>query len=132
MNHHYPMPPDCDPMAPRLADALRDPRVAFVVAAEWELSDAECAKLLGFTPQVVWYWERSAAVVFDPATFARAAYLVGIHRYAHSTKSVDMREFVRRRMNLRRFPGKSIIEILMSGSVSDMESICRYLGEPYW
>lgn len=51
--------------------------------------------MLGFTPQVAWYWERGAAVFFDPATFARTAYIVGIHRYAHSSKSVDMREFVR-------------------------------------
>ena len=132
MEHYYPVPDGCDPMAPRLSDALRDPRVAFVVAAEWELSDAECARALGFAPQVAWYWERGATVPFDPATFARAAYLVGIHRYAHSTKSVDMREFVRRRMNLPPFPGKSIVEILMSGSVSDMEWICRYFEESYW
>lgn len=132
MIHNYPEPDNCDPMAPRLSDALRDPRVAFVVAAEWELSDAECAKILGFAPQVAWYWERGVAVPFDPATFARAAYIVGIHRYAHSTKNVDMREFVRRRMNLPVNPGKSIVEILMSGSASDMERVCRYLEEPFW
>jgi hypothetical protein len=132
MNHHYPVPDNCDPMAPRLSEALRDPRVAFVVAAEWRLSDIECAKLLGFAPQVAWYWERGTVVPFDPATFARAAYLVGIHRYAHYSKPADMGEFVRREMNMRRFPGKSIVEILMSGSASDMESVCRYLEEPYW
>ena len=132
MDHHYPVPDGCDPMALRLSDALRDPRVAFVVAAEWGLSDIECAKVLGYTPQVAWYWECGAAVFFDPATIARTAYIVGIHRYAHSSKSVDMREFVRRPLNHPRFPGKSVVDILMSGSASDMESICRYLAEPYW
>lgn len=119
-------------MAQCLSDALRDPRVAFVVAAKWELSDAECGRALGFVPQFVWYWERGAAGFFDPATIARTAYIVGIHRYAHSSKSVDMRELVRRPLNHPRFPGKSVVDILMSDSASDMESICRYLAQPYW
>lgn len=87
-------------MTRRLADALRDPAVVFVVAAEWELSDLECARVLGYPDTVARYWRDGLPVPFSQVTFARSAYVVGIHRAAHTVRGLRMPEWVRQAMRL--------------------------------
>lgn len=67
--------------------ALAHPAIAFAVAAEWQLSDEECAVILGYPASVAENWQHGLPIPIDFDTIARGTYLIGVHRAIGRRKS---------------------------------------------
>jgi hypothetical protein len=124
--HHYPVVPGLDPLAHRFREAFAQPETAFTVAVEWGLTDLECARALGFPDPVADYWRDGLPVPFGGCNMARAAYLISIHQSAAIvSQPADFAEWCRSPMTLGRFAGRTVVEMVTSGDVRDMEHVCR-------
>jgi hypothetical protein len=100
------------------------------IATAWELSVAEQLKLLGIASRSTYFkWRRERDPKVPRDTLERLSYLLGIYKSLQillpEARAAD--EWVRRPNNEPLFGGRSALERMLSGQVSDLYVVRQYL-----
>ena len=100
------------------------------IADLWHLSIAEQLTLLGLSSRSTYFkWRKERQVRLSRDTLERISYLLGIYKALQillpDTRSAD--EWVRRPNKAAVFGGKSALERMLSGNVSDLYVVRQYL-----
>ena len=104
---------------------------AFARIAElWHLSIAEQLTLLGLSSRSTYFkWRKEPEVRLPRDTLERISYILGIYKALQlllpDTRAAD--EWVRRPNEAAVFGGKSALERMLSGNVSDLYIVRQYL-----
>ena len=104
---------------------------AFVrIAQLWRLSIPEQLALLGIASRSTYFkWRRDAHPKLPRDTLERLSYLLGIYKALQlllpDTRAAD--EWIRRPNNAPLFGGRSALERMLSGNVSDLYTVREYL-----
>jgi len=104
---------------------------AFARIAElWHLTIAEQLKLLGLSSRSTYFkWRKDPHARIPRDTLERISYLLGIYKALQvllpDTRSAD--EWVRRPNLAVPFGGRSALERMLSGNVSDLYEVRQYL-----
>jgi hypothetical protein len=100
------------------------------IADLWHLSIAEQLTLLGLSSRSTYFkWRKDAQVRLPRDTLERISYLLGIYKALQlllpDTRAAD--EWVRRPNEAPVFAGKSALDRMLSGNVSDLFVVRQYL-----
>ncbi len=120
-------PPPPAPLRSLGAPGLR----AFARIAElWQLSVAEQMRLLGVRSRSTWFkWRKDPEVDLPPDTLERLSYLLGIYKALQllfkEPQAADA--WLRRPNDAPLFGGRSALERMLSGQVSDLFLVRQYL-----
>jgi hypothetical protein len=104
---------------------------AFARIAElWHLSIAEQLTLLGLSSRSTYFkWRKEAEVRLPRDTLERISYILGIYKALQlllpDTRAAD--EWVRRPNEAGVFGGRSALDRMLSGNVSDLYIVRQYL-----
>jgi hypothetical protein len=104
---------------------------AFARIAElWHLSIAEQLTLLGLSSRSTYFkWKKEAEVRLPRDTLERISYILGIYKALQlllpDTRAAD--EWVRRPNEATVFGGRSALDRMLSGNVSDLYIVRQYL-----
>ena len=104
---------------------------AFARIAElWHLSVAEQLTLLGLSSKSTYFkWRKEAEVRLPRDTLERISYILGIYKALQlllpDTRAAD--EWVRRPNEAAVFGGRSALDRMLSGNVSDLYIVRQYL-----
>lgn len=120
------------PQSPEPLRALGAPGLrAFTRIAEaWQLSVAEQMRLLGVRSRSTWFkWRKDPAVHLPPDTLERLSYLLGIYKALQllfkEPQAADA--WLRRPNDAPLFGGRSALDRMLSGQVSDLFLVRQYL-----
>ncbi|HLI17763.1 MAG TPA: MbcA/ParS/Xre antitoxin family protein [Rhodanobacteraceae bacterium] len=105
-------------------------RAFFNLAERWKLRVAEQRKLLGDPPESTFYkWKRERDGALSRDTLERISYLLGIYKaLAILFPQPDRADAWLRKSNTApTFGGKSALERMLSGNVSDLFVVRQYL-----
>ena len=100
------------------------------LAAAWALSEAEQAKLLGLPDASMFeQWKRSPSPQLPNETIERISYLLGIFKAINTLLPDEDRadQWLRAPNSAPLFAGGSALERMMTGKISDLEQVRRYL-----
>jgi uncharacterized protein (DUF2384 family) len=120
-------PPPPEPLRALGAPGLR----AFARIAElWQLSVAEQMRLLGVRSRSTWFkWRKDPAVQLPQDTLERLSYLLGIYKALQllfkEPQAADA--WLRRPNDAALFGGRSALDRMLSGQVSDLFLVRQYL-----
>ncbi|TLY77655.1 MAG: DUF2384 domain-containing protein [Gammaproteobacteria bacterium] len=104
---------------------------AFVrIAQLWSLSIPEQLALLGIASRSTYFkWRKAPRPKLPRDTLERLSYLLGIYKALQlllpDTRAAD--EWIRRPNNAPLFGGRSALERMLSGNVSDLYTVREYL-----
>ena len=104
---------------------------AFARIAElWHLSVAEQLTLLGLSSKSTYFkWRKEAEVRLPRDTLERISYILGIYKALQlllpDTRAAD--EWIRRPNEAAVFGGRSALDRMLSGNVSDLYIVRQYL-----
>ena len=102
------------------------------LAAVWRLSEAEQAKLLGLAdPSTLEQWNESPSPQLPDDTLQRISYLLGIFKAINTLLPDEDRadQWLRAPNSAPLFAGGSALERMMTGKISDLEQVRRYLDD---
>lgn len=123
----YPIPP-----IPLTAEHLRaGMRAFFKIAALWQLSEEEQLALLGVTSSsILGGWKGGGITHVSAETISRLASIFGIFRAINIIlQQPDRADAWMRRPNTGApFAGRSAIERMKDGDISDLDAVRRYLA----
>jgi Protein of unknown function (DUF2384) len=127
-----PLLPSTLASSPTDRTALSGPalRTFFRIAARWGLSVDEQKTLLGAASLSTFYkWKRGPQVTLPPDTLERISYILGTYKTLQillpNEQAADA--WVRRPNHAPPFGGKSALERMLSGHVSDLYVVWQYL-----
>jgi hypothetical protein len=105
-------------------------RTFFRIAERWGLSVDEQKTLLGVAASSTFYkWKRDPQVTLPPDTLERISYILGIYKALQillpDERAADA--WVRKPNHAPPFGGKSALERMLSGHVSDLYVVRQYL-----
>jgi len=125
-----PQPISAPPPADRKALSGPALRTFFRIAERWGLSVDEQKTLLGVASSSTFYkWKRDSQVTLPPDTLERISYILGIYKALQillpDAQAADA--WVRRSNHAPPFGGKSALERMLSGHVSDLYVVRQYL-----
>jgi uncharacterized protein (DUF2384 family) len=105
-------------------------RTFFNIAELWGLSVEEQKTLLGIPSSSTYYkWKKDTRVTLSPDTLERISYILGIYKALQillaDTQAADT--WIRRPNTAPLFGGKSALERMLSGNVSDLYVVRQYL-----
>lgn len=105
-------------------------RTFFRIAERWGLSVDEQKTLLGVASSSTFYkWKRDPQVTLPPDTLERISYILGIYKALQillpDEQAADA--WVRRPNHAPPFGGRSALERMLSGHVSDLYVVRQYL-----
>jgi len=100
------------------------------IADLWHLSIAEQLQLLGINSRSTYFkWRKDSEVRLPRDTLERLSYLLGIYKALQlllpNERAAD--EWIRRANSAQPFGGKSALERMLSGNVSDLYVVRQYL-----
>ena len=100
------------------------------IAKLWHLSIAEQLTLLGLSSRSTYFkWRKEAQVRLPRDTLERISYILGIYKALQlllpDTRAAD--EWVRRPNEAAVFGGRSALDRMLSGNVSDLYIVRQYL-----
>ncbi len=119
------------PLPPQAAAAAAAGLRAFTRIAElWHLSVAEQMTLLGLSSRSTYFkWRKEPNVRLPRDTLERISYILGIYKALQlllpDTRAAD--EWIRRPNEAPVFGGRSALDRMMSGNVSDLYIVRQYL-----
>jgi hypothetical protein len=125
--------PDVTSPAPAQYDrkALSGPalRTFFRIAAQWNLTNDEQMTLLGAERSTFFKWKRDRDGLLSRDTLERISYILGIYKDLHILLPNDQAAdtWVRRPNTAPLFGGKSALDRMLSGKVSDLYVVRQYL-----
>ena len=118
--------------APAAVDELTGPalRAFFNTAGLWGLSNAEQKVLLGSPKERTFYnWKRVKEGNLSKDTLERISYILGIYQALQillpNTEAADA--WVRKPNTAPSFGGRSALDLMLSGNVSDLYQVRRHL-----
>jgi Protein of unknown function (DUF2384) len=123
-------------LTPQPADydrkALSGPalRTFFRIAQQWELTNEEQKTLLGVDARSTFFkWKRERDGLLSRDTLERVSYILGIYKALHILlpKEQAADAWVRRPNTASMFGGKSALDRMLSGKVSDLYVVRQYL-----
>ena len=105
-------------------------RTFFGIAAAWKLSAGEAMTLLGLRSRSTYHvWKEGRAGALSRDTLERISYVLGIYKALQillpSGEAADA--WIRKPNSAPLFGGASALERLLSGNVSDLYEVRRYL-----
>lgn len=114
------------------ASEMADPglRTFFRIAELWDLSVDEQITLLGGPARSTYFkWKKEGAASLPHDVLERISYVLGIYKDLQlllpAEEAAD--SWVRRPNEARLFGGRSALERMLSGNVSDLYEVRRYL-----
>ncbi|MGZ5236041.1 MAG: MbcA/ParS/Xre antitoxin family protein [Caldimonas sp.] len=122
-----PAPPRIDlGSASTAAAALR---TFFRLAEAWHLGVAEQAALLGVARTTLYQWKQGKVAPLDRHQLERLSHLFGIYSALHILFPVAERadEWVRKANTAPLFGGRSALDRMLAGQVSDLYVVRQYL-----
>jgi uncharacterized protein (DUF2384 family) len=105
-------------------------RTFFAIAEAWRLSPKEAMTLLGLRSRSTYHvWKDGKSGPLSRDTLERLSYVFGIYKALQMLLASDEAAdaWIRRPNAAPIFGGKSALERLMSGNVSDLYEVRRYL-----
>lgn len=105
-------------------------RTFFNIAQKWGLSDDEARGLLGSPAAAVYSrWKRDREGPVPADTMERISYILGIYKALHLlfTEPSQANSWVRRSNAAPMFGGKSALERMISGRLTDLSAVRQYL-----
>lgn len=102
-------------------------RAAFALFARWGLTDEEGAILLDLPLRTYRRWKAGQAGRLDRDTRARLSNLMGIHKALRILFSDPARGYAWIRAANAAFGGKSALEVMTGGDLTDLMRVRRYL-----
>lgn len=103
----------------------------FDIAEHWHLTRQEAMTLLGITATSTYNnWKAGKVGSLPKDTLERISYILGIHkalRILFSRHPESVYEWIRKPNNAAFFGGKSAMERMLSGQVSDLFLVRQYL-----
>lgn len=95
----------------------------------WGLSDAQSRTLLGDMSQSTWNrWKRGDIGRVDRDRKMRMAHLMGIHKGIRYLFSDPQRGYAWVKKENAAFEGKSALDVMLRGEMSDLETLRRWLN----
>ena len=105
-------------------------RAFFAIAERWQLRIADQRRLLGEPPESTFYkWKRQRDAVLSRDVLERISYLLGIYKSLQILFPDPARAdaWVRRPNDAALFGGRSALERMLGGNVSDLYVVREYL-----
>lgn len=101
----------------------------FGIADEWELSTAEGQNLLGLNPNSSSYfvWKKKGNGILSKDQLDRVSYLLGIYKALKIIFSDDKQANDWVRKPNKAFNGKSVLEVMLQGKITDLATVRSYL-----
>lgn len=105
-------------------------RTVFNIADSWKLSSKDTRILLGSPPESTFYkWKSGKVGVVSRDLLERVSYLLGIYKALQlllpAPSAADA--WIKRPNDAPLFNGKSALEVMLSGNVSDLYLVRQYL-----
>jgi hypothetical protein len=119
------------PAAPARRHSSKPPLQAFFrIAALWQLSPEQQMKLLGLqAPSTYYNWRKAAPATLPRDTLERLSYVLGIYKALQilipDPRSADA--WVKKPNRAPLFNGKSALDRMLTGNVSDLYVVRQYL-----
>jgi hypothetical protein len=122
-----PTSPAVDLASPRAAAAAL--RTFFRLAEAWNLSIAEQTTLLGVARATLYQWKQGKVAPLDRHLLERLSHLFGIYSSLQILFPASGRadEWVRKPNSARLFGGRSALDRMLGGQVSDLFVVREYL-----
>jgi hypothetical protein len=104
-------------------------RTFFRIAEAWGLSNDEQMTLLGTERSTYYKWKRERDGLLSKDTLERISYILGIYKALHILLPNDQAAdtWIRRPNTAPVFGGKSALDRMRSGQVSDLYVVRQYL-----
>jgi Protein of unknown function (DUF2384) len=104
-------------------------RTFFRIAEAWELTNDEQIILLGTERSTYFKWKRERDGLLSRDTLERISYILGIYKALHILLPNDQAAdtWVKRSNTAPLFGGKSAMDRMLSGRVSDLYVVRQYL-----
>ncbi|MCA0922934.1 MbcA/ParS/Xre antitoxin family protein [Pseudooceanicola nanhaiensis] len=93
----------------------------------WGLEDREAATLLGQLPRTYVRWKQGSTGRFGPDVLARMSNLLGIHKALRLIFVEPSRGYAWIKAPNEAFGGRSALEVMMGGALTDLMRVRRYL-----
>lgn len=105
-------------------------RTFFNIAHDWRLSTNEQMQLLGLSASSTFFkWKKDPAIALSRDTLERISYILGIYKALQillpENEAAD--SWVRKPNHTALFGGRSALERMLSGNVSDLFVVRQYL-----
>jgi hypothetical protein len=104
-------------------------RTFFRIAKLWGLNAEECATLLGSSRATIFKWKKNPNVSLPKDTLERISYILGIYKALQillpGEHAADA--WVRKPNAAPLFSGRTALERMLSGNVSDLYVVRQYL-----
>ena len=103
-------------------------RTFFRIAEAWELKEAAQMRLLGLDRRSTYQsWKRGRVVAISRDALERVSYVLGIYKGLQGLLPDSANEWVRKPNNSSLFGGRSALERMTSGNVSDLYVVRQYV-----
>jgi uncharacterized protein (DUF2384 family) len=104
-------------------------RTFFRIAEVWQLNNDEQMTLLGVERSTFFKWKREREGLMSRDTLERVSYILGIYKALHILLPNEQAaaNWVRRPNTAPLFGGKSALDRMLSGKVSDLYVVRQYL-----
>jgi hypothetical protein len=104
-------------------------RTFFRIAEAWDLTNDEQMILLGAQRSTFYKWKRERDGLLSKDTLERISYILGIYKALHILLPNDQAAdtWIRRSNTAPLFGGKTALDRMLSGQVSDLYVVRRYL-----
>lgn len=114
-----------EPITDQEAGALL--RACLNLFQRWDLTDSEAATLLDMAPRTLARWKAGTAGRIDRDQRARLSNLVGIHKALRLIFKEAERGYAWIRKPNDAFAGKSALDVMLNGELTDLMRVRRYL-----
>ena len=103
-------------------------RTFFRIADAWHLSENEQMRILGLDSRsTLQNWKRGAVSVIPKDALERISYVMGIYKGLQILVPQTADEWVRKPNKAKSFAGKSALDRMVSGNVSDLYVVRQYI-----
>ena len=105
-------------------------RAFFNIATRWGLGEAEQAAILGSpSPATLRLWQANEGDAIDEPTLIRISYVLGIYKSLNTLFSSPEQadSWMRAPNRASLFKGRSAIDLVSQGRLSDLRAVRRYL-----
>lgn len=103
-------------------------RTFFRIAEAWKLQELEQMRLLGLESRSTFQsWKRGGVSTIPKDALERISYIFGIYKGLHILLPQTADEWVRKPNAAKTFSGRSALDRMMSGNVSDLFVVRQYV-----
>ncbi|AMG72421.1 MULTISPECIES: antitoxin Xre-like helix-turn-helix domain-containing protein [Sphingopyxis] len=103
-------------------------RTFFNIAEAWKLSESEQMAVLGLDSRSTLHnWKRGEVAALSKDALERISYVMGIYKGLQILVPQTADEWVRKPNKAKSFAGKSALDRMVSGNVSDLYVVRQYI-----